>query len=432
MGETMAVIMVAGNSPMIPEPFWNIFSKIQVLTSTIAMDATSDLSPENALASVLFLLGLVLMLLVLLVNIIAKFIINRSRKKFAGEKTFSPMDKLPGHKAVAPYMPGIRRSFTLLMIFIFVWMMTSLLMDGTLSAIPAFAAVAALVSFRTMMSKIGSVRRQKIMHSMLLGIVVLVMAMLAWLVGDIVVKGLPALSVDFVTSFPVDNGIFPAIVGTLYLMAGTMLIAFPLGIVTGIYLSEYARNGPVTKLIREAIDILNATPSIVFGLFGAATIMLFIGNKAMIAGCVTLAIMVLPMIIRTTEETIRSVPRELREASFAMGATKWQTTSKVVLPAAFGGVITGMILAIGRAAGETAPIMLTAAVGFMTVKAFTLDPTMPLMALPYQLYHVSWVHPVGWTIQEQYGIALVLMLLVLSLFALATIIRYRYSKKVRW
>jgi phosphate transport system permease protein len=131
---------------------------------------------------------------------------------------------------------------------------------------------------------------------------------------------------------------------------------------------------------------------------------------------------------------VHAVPQELREGSFAMGATKWQTTMKVVLPAAFGGVITGLIISIGRAAGETAPIMFTAAVGSLTARSFTLlDPTAPVMALPYQLYYKAWLAPsMEWTLEMQYGIALVLLILVLSIFSLATVIRYRYNKKVKW
>ena len=437
IGETMAVIMVAGNSAIVPEPLWNIFSRLKTLTATIATSSGADDS-STVFASMIFFLGLILMMMVLAVNLVSKYVINRSRKRFNGTAKDSRfgkiVKKIPGYGVISPQVPKIKRSVMLTALFIFVWMVASLDAFGlgvTFAAVIAFAAVAAAVSFRVIMSRIGAAKRQNVAHTSLFMAVVLVMGILAWLIGDIVYHGAPALSWEFLTSFPIHKGIFPAIVGTLELIAGTMLIAFPLGIFTGIYLSEYSKNGPVTRVIREAIDILNATPSVVYGLFGLATIVLIVGRVSLIAGCVTLALMILPMIIRTTEETVRAVPQELREGSLAMGASKWQTTVKVVLPAAFGGVVTGLIISIGRAAGETAPIMFTAAVGSMTVKAFTLDPTYPVMALPYQLYYVSWVNPV-WSLELQYGIALVLLLIVLAIFGLATLIRYRSNKNVRW
>jgi phosphate transport system permease protein len=432
MGETMAVIMVAGNTAIIPEPLWNIFSPLRTLTATIAQGATADLNSGTFISS-LFLLGLVLMLLILLVNVTAKFIINRSRRKFNGERVMSITDKIPGYEKIAPYMPNLKRSVMLTLLFFFVMMISSLVMSNVAAAVSAFAAVLAATAFQIIMKRIGAANRQKVMHTALLLVVIFVVAILVWLIGDVVYHGLPALSWSFLTSFPAEMGIYPAIIGTLELIGGTMLIAFPLGIFTGIYLAEYAKNGPITKAIREAIDILNATPSVVYGLFGLATIVMVIGRISLIAGCVTLALMILPMIIRTTEETVIAVPQELREGSLAMGATKWQTVTRVVLPAAFGGVITGLIISIGRAAGETAPIMFTAAVGSMTAKAFIFDATYPVMALPYQLYYVAWLNPsVQWTPELQYGIALVLLLLVLSIFSLATLIRYRYNKKMKW
>jgi phosphate transport system permease protein len=273
-------------------------------------------------------------------------------------------------------------------------------------------------------------------HTALFAVIVSVVLVLAWLIATIVIKGAPALTWEFLTEFPRsagrEGGIYPAIIGTLKLVAGTLLIAFPLGIFTGIYLAEYSKNTPLTKLIREAIDILNGTPSIVFGIFGMAALVIFMGwGFSLIAGCVTLSFMILPMIVRTTEENVRAVPQELREAAFAMGATKWQTTMGVVIPAAFGGVITGVILSIGRAAGESAPIMITAAVGFQTMASYSNDLFQPVMALPYHLYYVTKVLP-GASEQLMYGTALVLLLVVLSMFLLASVLRYRYNKKVKW
>jgi len=510
IGETMAVIMVAGNSPLVPQPLWDIFSRLKTLTAEIAIGAKMDITaPINT--SMIFLMGLVLLVMVIAVNLIAKSVINGMKRKFdAQEAKVSRLGrlfrKIPGYGAVASRMPGIKRSFLMLTLFILIWWISSQIVGSTAGAVIAFIAVAAAVSFQVArkrdshvkdaggprprgllekindfaavhmparkmfmlivlfiavwmisslmvgdimaagvasvavagviafqetMSRVTATNRQKVMHTALLIVAAAVVCIMIWIIGDIVIKGAPALSWNFITAFPDEMGIYPAIVGTLMLVGGTMLIAFPLGIVTGIYLSEYSKSGRITKLIQEAIDALNATPSIVYGLFGLATVVMIVGRISLIAGCVSLAFMVLPTIIRTTEEMVRAVPQELREGSLAMGATKWQTTSKVVLPAAFGGVVTGLIISIGRAAGETAPILLTAAVGHMTMRSFSFDPTLPVMALPYQLYYVSWDHPT-WPIEMQYGIALVLLILVLSIFALATVVRYRSNKKVRW
>ena len=292
--------------------------------------------------------------------------------------------------------------------------------DGSFSAAPLA---------KVMNAKI----KEKIAHSSLIAVTGVVVIILVVIVYDIVSKGLPALSLDFLFGYPEDGGmgggIFPAIVGTIQLVVGTMVIAFPLGIISGVYLAEYAKNTRSTRIIREAIDILNGTPSVVFGLFGMAALVIYLGvGYALIAGCITLAFMVLPVIIRTTEEAILAVPRELREASLAMGASKWETTMKVVIPAAFGGVVTGLILSLGRAAGETAPIMFTAAVVFRS--SISLSLLDPVMALPYHLYFLASEVP-GSSVM-QYGTAMVLLLMVLFIFAMASIVRYRYSKNIKW
>ncbi len=175
--------------------------------------------------------------------------------------------------------------------------------------------------------------------------------------------------------------------------------------------------------------MLNGTPSIVFGLFGVAAIVVLMGlGISLIGGCITLSFMILPVIIRTTEEAIRNVPREIREASYAMGANKWQTTFKVVLPAALGGIMTGSILGLGRAAGETAPIMFTAVV-LMKYK-LNFDITSPVMALPYHLYYLATEGTADPSLQ--YATALVLLAIVLAMFLTANYIRERSSKKTQW
>lgn len=189
-------------------------------------------------------------------------------------------------------------------------------------------------------------------------------AALGVILFELVVNGAGAISWEFLTGSPRDlgraGGIFPpAIVGTFYLVGGALAIALPLGIATAVYLVEYtAETPPLTRSTRTAVDLLNGTPSIVFGLFGFAFLVLFMGfgGVSLIAGQITLGLMILPMIIRTTEEALRSIPPgSLREGSYALGATKWQTIWRVVLPPALPGILTGAILSIGRAAGETAP-----------------------------------------------------------------------------
>lgn len=246
------------------------------------------------------------------------------------------------------------------------------------------------------------------------------------------VNGLPALSWEFLTQPPRDlgreGGIFPAIIGTLYLVTGAIAIALPIGVGAAIYLVEYTREGRITRLIRAGVDLLNGTPSIVFGLFGFAFLVLYLNiGISMLAGQVTLALMVLPTIIRTTEESLKSIPQSLREGSLALGATKWQTIHRVVLPPAVPGIVTGTILSIGRAAGETAPIMFVAVVfsqRFLPDSVFD-----PVMALPYHLFILATNVPDSST--NQYGTALVLLLLVIGFYAVAIGVRTHFQNRTR-
>jgi len=259
-----------------------------------------------------------------------------------------------------------------------------------------------------------------------------VLIILVIILADIVINGLPALSWEFLTQPPTDlgrgGGIYPAIIGTLYLVAGAIAIALPLGVGAAIYLVEYTREGRITKLIRTGVDLLNGTPSIVFGLFGFAFIVIYLNvGISMLAGQVTLALMVMPTIIRTTEESLKSIPASLREGSLALGATKWQTISRVVLPPAVPGIVTGSILSIGRAAGETAPIMFTAVVfsqRFLPDSVFD-----PVMALPYHLFILATNVPGASA--SKYGTALVLLILVVGLYSAAIWVRTHFQNKIR-
>ena len=429
IGETMAVMMVAGNATIIPEPLWNIFSLVRTITSTLALEM-GEVVFGSVHFSALFLLALVLMFMVLVINFGAKLVIKRMKKKFEESGT-SYTDKLPPTVKFA--MKKSKRPMVLSALFIFTTMMASLFVGVGIAATVAFLVVLFVISMPYISRRIKPLGRERIAHSVLTVGMGAVILLLVIIMADIVIKGVPGLSLDFLTSYPSDSGraggIMPAIVGTLELIAGTALIAIPLGIFTGIYLSEYARDSKITRTIRNAIDMLNGTPSIVFGLFGMTALVYYLGlGVSLIAGCVTLAFLVLPVIIRTTEEAVQAVPHELREASMALGATKWETTIRVIVPAAMGGVLTGVILSLGRAAGETAPVMFTAVVVSQRVLNFSLFD--PVMALPYHLYYLAAEVP-GST-DNQYSTALVLMIIVLSMMILASYIRQYYSKKTRW
>jgi phosphate transport system permease protein len=264
----------------------------------------------------------------------------------------------------------------------------------------------------------------------------IVIAAIAYIILDIVIKGAGTVSWSFLTEAPrksgAEGGIWPAIVGTFYLAFGAILIALPLGMLSAVYLNEYAKPGRLTTTIRLAIVTLAGVPSIVFGLFGLGLFVIFLGFGASIAaGCLTLAFMILPVIIVASEEALKSVPISFREGSLALGATKWQTIHKNVLPYSLPGMLTGSILGIGRAAGETAPILLT-------VAAFYL-PKLPksifdqVMALPYHLYILSTQHPNPQLVRPmQYGTALVLIVLVLGMNLLAIVLRSYFRKRYRW
>ena len=264
--------------------------------------------------------------------------------------------------------------------------------------------------------------------------------LIVFVIASIIIKvlwnGLPVINWEFLTTMPKrggsEGGILPAIVGTLFLALGTIGIALPLGMATAVYLSEYAKVGRFTRTVRLAIVTLAGVPSIVFGLFGLGLFVIFLRfGASILAGCLTLACMILPIIIVSSEEALRAVPQSLREGSLALGATKWQTIYKNVLPYSISGMLTGSILGIGRAAGETAPILLT-------VAAFYL-PKLPksvfdqVMALPYHLYVLATQHPDIEKVRPmQYATALVLLVLVLGVNLVAILFRIHIRKKYKW
>ena len=250
----------------------------------------------------------------------------------------------------------------------------------------------------------------------------------------LVKNGWTAISWDFLTEAPRDSmtkgGILPCIVGTAYLSIGALAISMPLGIGSAVYLNEYARQGLIVRLIRFAINNLAGVPSVVFGLFGLAFFVTWMNLEvSILSGALTLGFLSLPVVIGASEEALRAVPDTYREASLGLGATKWQTISRVVLPAAFPSMITGGILSLSRAAGETAAIMFTAAVYFNKQLPDSIFD--PVMALPYHIYVLA---TAGTNIEQtrhlQYGTALVLIALVLGMNLLAIVYRARLRRKV--
>jgi len=255
------------------------------------------------------------------------------------------------------------------------------------------------------------------------------------LITALIIKdGFSGLSWEFLSQSPRlgmrAGGIFPAIIGTLCLVTGTMIFALPVGILAAVYLSEYAQDNWLTRTIDIAIVNLAGVPSVVYGLFGLGLFVIFLKfGTSILAGSLTLAIMSLPVIITASREAINSVPQSFRESSLALGATRWQTVHRVVLPNSLPGIITGTILALSRAAGETAPILFTAA-------AFYL-PRLPksvfdqCMALPYHLYVIATQVP-NIKPSTQYGTALVLILMIMIMNIFAVIVRAQFRKRKQW
>ena len=276
--------------------------------------------------------------------------------------------------------------------------------------------------------------KERIAFAVLFAATVIVVLPVIFIVFFIIQHGWHAISWEFLTQMPRkgmrEGGIFPAIVGTLYLVLGTLLFALPLGVMSAIYLTEYAKDNGLTRLVRLAIINLAGVPSVVYGLFGLGIFVMFLKfGASILAGSLTLAIMVLPIIITTTREALDSVPQSFRQVSLSLGASKWDTIRHAVLPHAMPGILTGMILAVSRAAGETAPIL-------FTVAAFYL-PKLPhsvfdqVMALPYHLYVISTQVP-NIKLEVRYGTALVLLMIVLTMNGVAIVLRAHFRKKKKW
>lgn len=423
VGETMAVIMVTGNAAIIPDPIWNIFSPVRTLTGTLGIEM-GEVAIGSTHYHALFGVAVLLLAITLLINLLSLFVMKRLHTSQCGGKRskFLSDERITSQlSSVTPWISSILIIAGLLfLIGLGLWQLAGVLV---------VLYGAARLSDRFC-------KKQQIQRIWFSGITILmamVICALIFIFYDIFSHGLPHVTISFLTEPPRnlgrEGGIYPAIIGTFYLILGSIAIALPLGIGAAIYLVEYTKENLLTRLIRTATDLLNGTPSIVFGLFGFTFLVIFLGfGISLLAGIITLALMVLPTIIRTTEEALRSVPDSIREGSYALGATKWQTVRRVILPPAIPGIITGSILSIGRAAGETAPIMFTAVV-FMQrrLPGSVLDP---VMALPYHLFVLATTVPGAR--ENQYATAVVLLILVIAIYGVAIVIRLHFDRKVRW
>ncbi len=274
----------------------------------------------------------------------------------------------------------------------------------------------------------------KLAKTLITVISALVVVPIVFVILFVIYNGIGALSWEFFTAPPRngmrEGGIGPALLGTVILTFVTAIVAMPFGVAAAIYLAEYAGDNRLTRWVRLAIVNLAGIPSVVYGLFGLGVFVLFFNfGTSIIAGGLTLGIMTLPVVISTSEEAILSIPQHFRTVSLSLGATKWQTIRHQVLTHALPGILTGVILGLGRAAGETAPILFTVAAFYLPeLPKSIFDQT---MALPYHLYVISTQVP-GMPLEIQYGTALVLLLIVFSLTLIATLVRTNMRRRREW
>ncbi len=426
IGETMAVLMVTGNTTIIPSPITNIFSPVRTITAALGIEI-----PETAIGgthyTMLFALVIVLYVIIIVINSIAEFLSNKFNKKrdpkyLRKKKKKKPILSLQKSKIISRLNKKI---FYSIFLHIFVFGLLLSWSNIWLALIGTIILFLIIKFYKRIPNKV----QEKIAFGLIFSAVLMVFTTLIIVIGFVIIKGIPVISWKFLLSYPRDlgrdGGIFPAIVGSLYLVGGAVLFAVPLGIASGLYLAEYTKPNKFNRLIRMSIDNLNGTPSIVFGLFGFIVFCILTGwGKTLLAGQLTLALMILPTIIRTTEQSILSVPLDIREGSYALGANKWYTVKKIVIPSAIPGIITGTILGMGRAIGETAPIMFTAVV--FNLRRLPNSPLSPVMALPYHLFLLSTTVPGGQ--ENAYGTALVLFVLVLILYGMATLFQSKIEK----
>ena len=288
-----------------------------------------------------------------------------------------------------------------------------------------------------MTQKSEHIKRRELTQKLIFGIIRLSAASaiiaLIVIIGDIVIQGYSVINIDFITKMPTnqmtEGGILPCILGTAALVALALLFAVPLGVAAAIYLTEYASDSKIKTISEQAVNNLAGTPSVIFGLFGLALFIKYAGlPMSLLTASLTTGLLIVPVIIRTSQEALLSVPKDYRNASYALGATQWETIRCVILPSAFSGMITGIIISIGRAAGETAPILFTGAVYYYPRLPDSV--LSPFMALPYHLFVMASesLNP-ELTQSLQYGTALVLLIIVFSMNLTAFGIRRHYKRK---
>lgn len=425
IGETMAVLMVVGNAPVIPA---GIASPLSTLTSQIALDMgySSGLhrSALFGMGVVLFLISAALVGIVRMVSAEREGAPRRGRRRVGGATAGAETQAAPQGKAataqVSVAKPGTPAG------------------AAAADPAPAVAPTAAAEGSRARIQRLlasgaGKGANKGRVNDVMLGVFraagILTSCVLALIIAFVAVNGLPVMSLDFVFGWPhgvnAEGGIFPTIVSTLYVTALAMLICTPVAVLAAVYLAEYAKQGRLVTFIRYAADTLSSVPSIVMGLFGYAMFVEAMGlGLSMLSAALALALMMLPIVMRTTEEAIRAVPRYIRWGAYGLGATKWQVVSKIVLPSAFPRIATGIVLAIGRAIGETAVVLYTMGQA-INLPVTPLDSGRPMTIHLYQLANE------GINMQAAYGTALLLMVMILAFNLFARQLSRRSANKAK-
>lgn len=430
IGETMAVLMVVGNAPVIPA---GIASPLSTLTSQIALDMgySSGLhrSALFGMGVVLFLISAALVGIVRMVSAEHEGAPRRGRRRVGGATAGAETQAAPQGKAataqVSVAKPGTPAG-------------AAAAAAAAADPAPAVAPTAAAEGSRARIQRLlasgaGKGANKGRVNDVMLGVFraagILTSCVLALIIAFVAVNGLPVMSLDFVFGWPhgvnAEGGIFPTIVSTLYVTALAMLICTPVAVLAAVYLAEYAKQGRLVTFIRYAADTLSSVPSIVMGLFGYAMFVEAMGlGLSMLSAALALALMMLPIVMRTTEEAIRAVPRYIRWGAYGLGATKWQVVSKIVLPSAFPRIATGIVLAIGRAIGETAVVLYTMGQA-INLPITPLDSGRPMTIHLYQLANE------GINMQAAYGTALLLMAMILAFNLFARHLSRRSANKAK-
>lgn len=425
IGETMAVLMVVGNAPVIPG---GIASPLSTLTSQIALDMGYSSGLHR---SALFGMGVVLFIISAALVGIVRFLSSaresgrghsRRRRAKAADRAVvaggvnfdhaeQPADHAPKAALTADDVTPVTGTVTEVS-------------EGSRARIKRLLAQGA---------KPGSSKNKNRTNDVMINVFraagVVTAAVLVMIIAFVAVNGLPVMSLDFIFGWPhgvnAEGGIFPTIVSTLYVTVLAMLICTPIAVLAAVYLAEYAKQGRLVTFIRYAADTLSSVPSIVMGLFGYAMFVEAMGlGLSMLSAALALALMMLPIVMRTTEEAIRAVPRYIRWGAYGLGATKWQVVSKIVLPSAFPRIATGIVLAIGRAIGETAVVLYTMGQA-INLPLTPLDSGRPMTIHLYQLANE------GINMQAAYGTALLLMLMILAFNLFARYISRRSASKAK-